>query len=98
MSLFKAQDAFELAFTTKWREYLELHKQLDQYRGVDLEHKFEEVNVIIAKITETMLELHPSFEFIIKRTKMSHDAIKHYNDFIESIKMVGAIEHTDANA
>ena len=98
MSLMMKYTEFETEFTATWKKHLDLHNQLNAYRGIDLKDKYEEVNILLKKIQDTMVILYPSINFIIQRSKMANDAVRDYNTFIETLKTVGATEYPEANA
>lgn len=98
MSLIKKLDDFEIEFTKCWKEYLDLHKQLDAYRGKDLKDLYEEVNVLLNKIQDSYINMHPAFAFILNRAKMCDDAIENHRKFVEALKVAGASEHPAASA
>lgn len=92
MSLAVKYEEFDKAFCQALAEYHELHKQLDQFRGVDLTDEIiAQANPIIMAIQDKYNELIPAIEWGIVRYSACARLKQDYHQFIDHIKQGGAV-------
>lgn len=91
MNLKEAFRVWENEFEKKWNEYVDLHKKLDEYRGVDInESNVQQINEIVSALQDQYAVLYPSINYIVHRNPLCITAMKEYNQFIDDIKNGGA--------
>ena len=91
--------AYDAAFSRAWNEYVELHKELDRYRGKDLTDELVLiVNPIISAIQDKFIELHPAINNIIQRYQMCARSLQDYESFMKDLKQTGAEPANEAQA
>jgi hypothetical protein len=91
MSLPKAFASFEKEFCATWAKYVQLHKDLDEYRGQEITTKnIGPINEIITTLQDVFVELHTTLNFVIQRGALCQQAITEYQKFMDDIKYSGA--------
>lgn len=77
-----------------WETYLDLHKEMDSFRGRMLDGaELVKVNEILAMIQEHFAhQLYPTFNFVLWRYDQAKNACQQYEEFILSLKQQGAKE------
>jgi hypothetical protein len=91
MKLLNLLNEFEQEFSKEYKIYLDLHKDLDTWRGKELsDEDLLKVNPILSAIQDQYIALHASFYFITQRNELSLKAMKGYQQFIDDIKGGGA--------
>jgi enoyl-[acyl-carrier-protein] reductase (NADH) len=79
-------------------EYVQLHEELNPHRGKPIdETNLQEVNRILKEIQEKFSQLYPAYHFIAFRYQQAINATNSYNDFVETLKKVGAKEDSSAD-
>jgi hypothetical protein len=74
-----------------WKEYTDLHSELDTHRGKPInDTNLDEVNRILKDIQDKFGLLYPAYHFIATRHQYVSNAVTFYNEFIETIKKAGA--------
>jgi hypothetical protein len=87
----KLTNELDVAITSTWGEYIELHKELDSHRGKPIDDtNMDDVNSILKEIQEKFALLYPAYHFIATRHQHVSNAVNSYNDFIETLKKSGA--------
>ncbi len=91
MSLAKLHKEYEEAFVKRWGEYLQLHRDLDAYRGMVIDaSNVQIINSIIVKLQDCFIDLYPTLNFVVSRAALCNTAIMEYNKFMDDIKLGGA--------
>jgi len=84
--------AMEEAFAKETENYLESHKKLDEFRGVELndEKLVVQVNQILMDIQDTYSRMYPVINFIMQNYQKAAKYHAGHNKFIDDIKAGGA--------
>lgn len=91
MSLAKAYKSFDNEFAKTWNKYVELHKALDKFRGIEITEKnVGTINKIVIALQDCYAELHASLNWVLERHKLCVDAVHEYKKFMDDIKAGGA--------
>ena len=99
MSLMKAFVKFEEEWGKAWNKYVQHHKDLDVYRGVDIgPNNIDAINKIISNLQDTFIELNPSINFILQRGALCQQAVTEYQKFMDDIKTTGATPEKEEEA
>ena len=87
MDLHDKYEQWDKAYCAAWDEYVDLHKQLDQFRGILLTEELAQtkINPLLKQIQEKFFELEPSFRTILHRGAQCQTAINEYKKFIAEI-------------
>lgn len=84
----------EKELLTNWEVYLNYHKELQKYAGQELskfsQEQIDDANRILKGIQDTFQLIYPAFSFALTKHQWADNAIKGYNEFIETIKKNGA--------
>lgn len=97
MDLNIALTNFNDAFTAEYKKYLDIHKELDAYRGKELtEETAKIVNDILKRIQEQYILLYGALHFIKERSVLAANAMHEYQLFIDTLKLAGASETKQA--
>lgn len=93
MNLLETQiNELDSAMTFAWEYYLDLHKELDKYRGRVIED-IETIKIVDELLGKIQLhfkeELYPIFKFVLTRNDLSRNACSGYEKFILSLKQAG---------
>lgn len=90
MDLNIALTSFNDAFTAEYKKYLDIHKELDAYRGKELtEETAKIVNDILKRIQEQYILLYGAIDFIRQRAVLANNAAQEYQLFIDTLKLAG---------
>lgn len=100
MSLAKAYKSFDVEFAKTWNKYVELHKALDKFRGIEITDKnVSVINKIVGELQDTYAQLYPSINWVLERHKLCMEASVEYKKFMDDIKASGATaENTKEDA
>lgn len=89
----KLTNELDVEINRVWGEYIDLHKELDSYRGTPIGENLDRVNNLLKEIQDKFGMLYPAYHFIATRHQYVNNAVNGYNDFIETLKKGGAVEH-----
>lgn len=90
--MFKLQDEFDQLFVSEYKKYLEFHKELDAWRGKELDDaSAAQVNEVLKRIQEQFIMLAPALNLFKNRAELAHKAIGEYEMFIDSLKVANAV-------
>lgn len=96
MSLSKAYKTFDNEFAKEWNKYVELHKALDKYRGIEITEKnVDTINKIVIALQDKYAQLHPSINWVLERHKLCMEAAMEYKKFMDDIKLGGAMPENE---
>jgi hypothetical protein len=91
VALEKVFQKFELEFNKLWNKYVDLHKELDGYRGIEITEKnVGEINKIVSKLQDCWIELFPVVNWIKVRNDLASHALNEHAKFMDDIKAGGA--------
>jgi len=82
-------DTFQKTFAKNWTEYIELHKELDKYRGKEIGSDVDAVNKILHALQDKFFDIYPCLQFIAENHTLAVTAVNDYAKFIDDIKAAG---------
>lgn len=78
-------------FDKSWDRYVQLHKDLDVYRGIEInEGNITAINAIISKMQDTYADLYPVILFVKHRANSCAQALTEHTKFMDDLKSTGA--------
>lgn len=72
-----------------WEEYVALHEEFNQYRGLVVDDHYDEITRLINAIQDKFGELHHAYHFIAGKQQHVFNATDGYNEFIETLIKAG---------
>jgi septation ring formation regulator EzrA len=92
MSLSNSFVRFQEEFIKSWNRYVDLHKELDAYRGQAINNtNIDAINKVISDLQDTFTELYTSINFVKERYVLCSEALLEYTKFMDEIKSAGAL-------
>lgn len=96
MSLQKSFNLFDGEFRKMWKKYVELHKELDKFRGIEINEKnVEVINKLIMAIQERYAAMHDILHWIQSWNLHAIQAINEHKKFMDDIKASGAMPENE---
>lgn len=97
MSLKIAFKEFENQFNKHWTQYVQLHRDLDEYRGQAITPKnVDDINKIVSDMQDEFAELWMSFQFVKERYAHVTSALDEHKKFMDMMKETGAQPEDEA--
>ena len=91
MALPQSFEAFKTDYEKAWNEYVRLHKELDTFRGLEInEHNVGTINAVITKLQDQWSVMYGACHYMAHRGKDCNTAMAEHQKFMAMIKETGA--------
>lgn len=94
MSLLKIHEKYDKEFKKVYAEYVDLHKQLDAFRGIPIDDELAaKVNPIIVAIQERYIDMECYIEDTIHRYQFCAKTKLDFQEFVNHVRAGGEVNN-----